>query len=215
MFNCVSLPLVAAERTRMSTDARREQLLDSGVALLKHRPQTEVSIEEIAEAAGVSKGLLYHYFPTKTEFIVAALERGQQELAARLSPDDSLPAVKRLDASLDAFLDYVEEHPVAFASIFRGESESPAIAAVLSAGRNEQLETLLERLGEWDEAPVSVERTPELEAAAQGWIFFVEGAVLHWMENEGGDRKRLRVMLRTALGGALLAAATARGEATR
>ena len=199
----------------MSTDARREQLLDSGVALLKHRPQTEVSIEEIAEAAGVSKGLLYHYFPTKTEFIVAALERGQQELAARLAPDDSLAPVKRLDASLEAFLDYVEEHPAAFASIFRGESESPTIAAVLEAGRTEQLETLLEALGEWQEAPVSVKRTPELEAAVQGWIFFVEGAVLHWMENEGGDRDRLRMMLRTALGGALLAAAAARGEARK
>jgi AcrR family transcriptional regulator len=199
----------------MSTDARREQLLDSGVALLKHRPQTEVSIEEIAEAAGVSKGLLYHYFPTKTEFIVAALERGQQELATRLAPDDSLAPAKRLDASLEAFLDYVEEHPAAFASIFRGESESPTIAAVLEAGRTEQLETLLEALGEWREAPVSVKRTPELEAAVQGWIFFVEGAVLHWMENEGGDRDRLRVMLRTALGGALLAAAAARGEARK
>lgn len=182
---------------------------------MKHRPQTEVSIEEIAEAAGVSKGLLYHYFPTKTEFIVAALERGQQELAARLTPDDSLAPVKRLDASLDAFLDYVEEHPAAFASIFRGESESPTITAVLEAGRAEQLETLLEGLGDWREAPVSVKRTPELEAAVQGWIFFVEGAVLHWMENEGGDRKRLRVMLRAALGGALLAAAAARGEATK
>jgi AcrR family transcriptional regulator len=199
----------------MSTDARREQLLDSGVALLKHRPQTEVSIEEIAEAAGVSKGLLYHYFPTKTEFIVAALERGQRELAARLAPDDSLAPVKRLDAGLEAFLDYVEEHPAAFASIFRGESESPRIAAVLEAGRAGQLETLLVALGEWQQAPVSVKRTPELEAAVQGWLFFVEGAVLHWMENEGGDRKRLRVMLRTALGGALFAAAAARGEATK
>lgn len=60
----------------MTTDARREQLLASGVELLRRRPQHEVSIEEIAEAAGVSKGLLYHYFPTKTDFIVAALKRG-------------------------------------------------------------------------------------------------------------------------------------------
>jgi hypothetical protein len=46
----------------------------------------------------------------------------------------------------------------------------------------------------------------------QGYLFFVEGTVLHWMENDGGDRKRLRVLLRTALGGALFAAAAARGE---
>lgn len=200
-------------RERLNTAARREQLLVSGTALLQHRPHTEVSIEEIAEAAGVSKGLLYHYFPTKNEFIVAALERGQAELAARLAPDDSLPPIKRLDASLDAFLDYVEEHPAAFAAIFRGGSEDEKITKALDAGRNEQLSTLMNAISEWDEAPVSTEATPELEAAVQGWLFFVEGCVLHWMENDGGDRKKLRVMLRTALGGALFAAAAARGEA--
>lgn len=196
----------------MSTDARREQLLASGVELLQHRPHTEVSIEEIAEAAGVSKGLLYHYFPTKSEYIVAAIERGQRELAARLAPEDSLPPIRRLDASLDAFLDYVEDYPAAFAAIFRAGSEDPEITAALDAGRAEQLAMLMKSLGEWGEAPVSVEPSAELEAAVQGWLFFVEGAVLHWMEHGRGDRKRLRVMLRTALGGALFAAATARGE---
>lgn len=197
----------------MSTDARRQQLLDSGVDLLRHRPHTDVSIEEIADAAGVSKGLLYHYFPTKGDFIVAALERGQRELAERLAPDPSLPPVQRLDASLDAFLDYVEEHPAAFASIFRGESEDPAVTVAVEAGRAAQMDTLMTSIGEWDGAPVSVERTPELETAVQGWLFFVEGAVLHWMEATDLDRDRLRVLLRTALGGAVLAAAAARGEA--
>jgi hypothetical protein len=120
---------------------------------------------------------------TKNEFIVAALERGQRELAARLAPDESLPAVKRLDASLDAFLDYVEAHPAAFAAIFRGGSEDPEITKTLDAGRNEQLATLMKAIREWDEAPVSTEATPELEAAVQGWIFFCEGAVLRWLEH--------------------------------
>ena len=57
-----------AKRSRLSTDARREQLLDAGAELLGRRPYDEVSIEEIATAAGVSKGLLYHYFPTKQDF---------------------------------------------------------------------------------------------------------------------------------------------------
>jgi AcrR family transcriptional regulator len=197
----------------MNTDARREHLLDSGVALLGRRPHTEVSIEEIAEAAGVSKGLLYHYFPTKGEFIVAAIERGQEELAARFAPDESLSPVERLNASLDAYLDYVEQYPAAFATIFRSDSEDPAITEALRAGRAQQLETLIKGIGEWEDGPVSVERTPELEAAAQGWLFFVEGAILHSMEHPGIDRKRLRVMLGAALGGAILAAAAARGEA--
>jgi AcrR family transcriptional regulator len=197
----------------MSTEARREQLLDSGVELLSHRPHSEVSIEEIAAAAGVSKGLLYHYFPTKGEFIVAAIERGQRELAARLAPDKSLPAAARLNASLEAFLDYVEQHPAAFASIFRGgESDDPGVAAALEAGRAQSLATMLESIGEWDSAPVSVERTPELEVAVEGWLFFVEGAVLRWMEKRHLERDRLRVLLSSALGGAVMAAAAARGE---
>jgi AcrR family transcriptional regulator len=199
-------------RTRLETEERREQLLATGVELLKKRPYQEVSIEEIAAAAGVSKGLLYHYFPTKNEFVVAALERGQRELGSRLAPDESLPPIRRLDASLDAFLDYVEEHPAAFTAIFRGESEDPAIMAALASGRTEHLGMLLEGIAQWEDAPVPVTRTPELEAAVQGWLYFVEGAILYWMEHGGGDRKRLRVMLRTALGGCLFAAAAARGE---
>jgi hypothetical protein len=143
---------------------------------------------------------------------VAALERGQRELASRLVPDESLPPIKRLDASLDAYLDFVEEHPAAFAAIFRGGSEDPEITKALDAGRNEQLATLMGAIGEWDEAPVSTEAIPELEAAVQGWLFFCEGFVLSWMETEGLDRTALRVLLRTALGGALFAAAAARGE---
>ena len=73
---------LTAKRSGMSTDARREQLLASGAELLGRRPYDEVSIEEIAAAAGVSKGLLYHYFPTKQDFLLAALERGQGELAS-------------------------------------------------------------------------------------------------------------------------------------
>jgi AcrR family transcriptional regulator len=193
----------------MSTDERREQLLDSGVELLSRHPHTEVSIEDIAAAAGVSKGLLYHYFPTKKDFIVAALQRGQRELAERLRPDPSLPPQERLDASLDAFLDYVEEHATPFTAIFRRGGEDPEIGAALDAGRSEQMETLLEALAGWEEAPLSTERTPELEAAVQGWLFFVEGAVLRWLEHGGLERQQLRLLLRNALGGVLLAAGAA------
>lgn len=191
----------------MSTEERREHLLRSGVELLARRPHNEVSIEEIAAAAGVSKGLLYHYFPTKKDFIVAALERGQRRLAERIRPDPSLDPEAQLDVSLDAFLDYVEEHATAYTAIFREGGGDPEIAATLEAGRTEQMETLIEALAGWEASPVSTERSPALETALQGWLFFVEGAVLRWLEHGGLDRDRLRALLRSALGGTLLAAA--------
>lgn len=201
--------MAEALRIRMSTDDRREQLLSAGVELLRMRPHEEVSIEEIAEAAGVSKGLLYHYFPTKKDFIVAAIERGQRQLTEVLRPDPSLDAEAQLDASLDGFLDYVEEHATAYAAIFRGGSGDPEIGAVLEAGHQIQMKTLMKSLGSWEHSPVSTEPTPQLESAIQGWLFFVEGAVLRWLDQKDLSRDQLRMLLKAALGGALFAARAA------
>jgi AcrR family transcriptional regulator len=199
----------------MTVDDRREHLLSAGVELLRHRPHEDVSIEEIAEAAGVSKGLLYHYFPTKQAFIVAALERGQAQLAERLRPDPSLAPVASLDASLDAFLDSVEEDATAYTAIFKRGGADPDVAAAINAGREQQLQMLLEALAALENPAVEATATPALEAALQGWLFFCEGAVLRWLEHGGLARESLRLLLRTALLGALSAAAAAsEGELT-
>lgn len=195
-----------ARAERLESEERREQLLDAGVELLKRQPHEEVSIDEIAVAAGVSKGLLYHYFPTKKDFIVAALTRGQEELAERLRPDPSLPAEAQLASSLDAFLDYIEEHATAYVAIFSGRGAEPAYHEVIEAGRVQQLETLLAALEAWDGAPVRIERNAALETAAQGWLFFVEGAVLLWLQRHGLEREQLRTLLGTALAGSVMAA---------
>src|SRR5215218_10888924 len=108
-----------ATATRMRGDERREQLLSAGVELLAHRGHDEVSIDQIADAAGVSKGLLYHYFPTKKDFILAALGRGEEQLAERLRPDPALDPEAQLEKSLEAFLDDVETHKSAYTAIFR------------------------------------------------------------------------------------------------
>jgi AcrR family transcriptional regulator len=204
--------MTEATRIRMSTEERREQLLSAGVALLQRRAHDEVSTADIAAAAGVSKGLLYHYFPTKKDFILAALERGQKELAERLRPDPRLSPEDRLDASLDAFLDYVEEHATAYRAIFTGGVGDREIAAELAKGRGEQMETLLTALEGWEAAPFPTERTPALETAVQGWLFFVEGAVLRWLEHGDLDRAQMRTLLRSALGGSLMAAASTGGR---
>jgi AcrR family transcriptional regulator len=195
----------------MSTDDRREQLLAAGAELLGRRPYGEVSIEEIAEAAGVSKGLLYHYFPTKKDFILAALERGQRELAVLTAPDPELPAAEQLSAGLDRFLDFVERHEAAYSAIFRSRGGGDReIRAALDAGRQERLDAILEALTEQNGAGLPDERSPALETAVQGWFFFVEGAVLRWLEHKDLERVELRKLLEAVLVGSL-AAATATG----
>jgi AcrR family transcriptional regulator len=195
------------QKRRLSTDARREQLLASGARLLAQRPYDEVSIEEIARAAGVSKGLLYHYFPTKKDFLIAALERGQDELAVLTAPDPDLPPAEQLAASLDRFLDFVEAHEASYAAIFRSRGGGDAeIQTALEAGRQQRMDAVIESLASWEAAPASVERTPALETAVQGWFFFVEGAVLRWLEQRDLERDELRELLGLALIGSLQAA---------
>lgn len=194
-------------KRRLSTDDRREQLLACGARLLAERPYDEVSIEEIAKAAAVSKGLLYHYFPTKKDFVLAAIERGQDELAALTAPDPDLPAEEQLGASLDRFLDFVEDHEAAYSVIFRSRGGAdPEIQAALEAGRHQRMDALIESLASWGAAPTSVERTPMLETAVQGWFFFIEGTVLRWLERRDIERSELRELLALALIGSLQAA---------
>lgn len=70
-------------RRRMGVDERRQQLIGVALELFSHRAPDEVSIDEIAAAAGISRPLVYHYFPGKQSLYEAALRRAADELAVR------------------------------------------------------------------------------------------------------------------------------------
>src|ERR1700679_3746375 len=101
---------VRAPRARLEVDERRAQLVRLGIDLFAARSYDEVSIDELARAAGVSKGLLYHYFPTQRDFYIATVNDAARQLLALTETSPALPPVERLRASLDAYLDYVNAH---------------------------------------------------------------------------------------------------------
>jgi len=192
----------------MTTDDRREQLLAAGVELFGRRPYDEVSIDEIARAAGISKGLLYHYFPTKRDFVVAVLREATDVVTALTVPDPDLPPVERIDAALHAFLDYAEHHASAYATLFvtRGGGD-PEIRAVMDEARERRVDILLAGIaGQLLADPDAARRSPVLRSAVRGWISFVEGVLLRWLTERDLDRDQLRALLREALIGALAAA---------
>ena len=65
--------------TRMQVDDRRRQLLERGAELFATHSFAELSMARIAREAGISKALLYHYFPSKQDFFVATLQQGALE----------------------------------------------------------------------------------------------------------------------------------------
>src|SRR4051794_34416347 len=86
-------------RTRLEVDERRAQLLELGLGLFSARPYDDVAIEDLAAAAGISKGLLYHYFPTKRDFYAAAIGEAARRLLDATIPREEDPPLERLRAS--------------------------------------------------------------------------------------------------------------------
>jgi AcrR family transcriptional regulator len=197
--------MAAARRARLSTDARREQLVAHGIEIFSERPFDEVAIDDIAAAAGISKGLLYHYFASKRDFYVAVIRSAADEMQALTEPDPALAPRERLAAALERYLEYVETHARGYATVLRaGIGSDQAVAEVVEEVRSAMVARLL------DDLPVTPPGEPPpvaLRVAVRGWVGFVEAASLDWLEHRGLARADLREMLIAALGGAVSAAA--------
>ncbi len=130
-----------APRIRLGLDERRAQLLELGSQVFAERTYDEVSIDDIARAAGVSKGLLYHYYPTKRDFYLAGLRRTADELVAKvLAASEGKAPIDRVRAGLDAYLDHVLEQAAPFVALMRGGIGSdPEVAAVIEDTRGRLL----------------------------------------------------------------------------
>lgn len=121
-------------RKRLSAEDRRIAILDAALEVFGSRGFHAASIDEIAQAAGISKALIYEHFPSKKDLHVSLLERHAQEIFGRLarSADTSEPGELRLRKGVDAFLEWTETHPDGFRLLFRDALEAD-VAEVLEA----------------------------------------------------------------------------------
>ncbi len=185
-------------RTRLSVEDRRAQLVALGIARFSGRPYDEVSIDEIADAAGISKGLLYHYFPTKRDLYVAAITQAAGELLERTAPDRTLPPLERAARGIDGYLAYVDEHALAFVALMTGAGQDPQIVDVIERTR----EVILARILEGIEAGVdargarpTVLGTPAFRTAMRGFVGFAEAASLDWLRKRDLSRAEVSALL--------------------
>ena len=105
-------------RVRLDNDQRRAQLLELGKRAFSDRAYDDVSIDDLARVAGISKGLLYHYFPTKRDLYVAGLREIADELVeAIVRVPVSLAPIDQVRTSVDAYLEHVMRHSRAFVAL--------------------------------------------------------------------------------------------------
>lgn len=186
-------PPVARKKSgekRLDLDARRAQLLALGRDLFGQRPYDEIPIEEIASRAGISKGLLYHYFGSKRGFYVATVQEAASALLAATLEDPSRPPPERARRSMETYLDFVSENAPAFKALLgSGIGTDAEVAAVVDGVRAEFVKRLLTNLG------LGEQKRPVFELAARSWIGLVEAASLAWLERGAVEREKLLAFL--------------------
>jgi AcrR family transcriptional regulator len=187
-------------RRRLSTDERRDELMHACVYLIGARPWDEVSMAEVAAAAGVSKPLLYHYFSTKSDLYLAAVRSAAQELSEATRPDPELPVGPRLLKALDAHLDWIEKHALAYRAILQGGISSDLhVQAIVEDARADVLNRLADAFELGDLSPAQ-------RIALRGWIGFLEAACLDWLVAKDITQAHLARLLAASISGALRAA---------
>jgi AcrR family transcriptional regulator len=187
----------ATSRSRLSPDERRTQLLDLGVSLLATRSLDDLTIDVLAEEAGISRGLLYHYFGNKHAFREAVVRRAVDDLLAQTAPPEGGEPFDRLLTSVAAYVDYVVANHQGYVSIVKG-----------AAGGNESLRelyeeartALTERIFTEDAQGDVIPDTPAARLMVRAWSALGEELVLSWIADPRGvTREQLLEALTASL----------------
>ncbi|MFJ2947070.1 TetR/AcrR family transcriptional regulator [Streptomyces sp. NPDC087226] len=208
--------MTSGERRRMGVEERRQQLIGVALELFSRRSPDEVSIDEIAARAGISRPLVYHYFPGKLSLYEAALRRAADDLASRFTEPQEGPLGSRLRRVMARFFDFVDEHGPGFAALMRG---GPAVSAggarsmsavstthaLIDSVRQVAYDQMLSHMGVVGPAPV------RLELVVRSWISLVESTALIWLDGRRIPRAELEAQLVQDFA-ALAAVAAARDE---
>ncbi|MFG2289549.1 TetR/AcrR family transcriptional regulator [Streptomyces sp. NPDC048595] len=184
-------------RRRLDPAERRDQLLDVGARLFAAKPYDEVLMEDIAERAGISRALLYRYFPNKRDLFAAVYRQAADRLLAATQLDPAVPVAEQLTAGLDAHIDYFVAHRNTVLAANRVLAGDPVIQAVIT----DELAVLRQRL--LDTTALKDGPGDLVSAALLSWLVFVRALCVDWLTHQKFSRTELREMCVGALLGAL------------
>ncbi|WP_031091243.1 TetR/AcrR family transcriptional regulator [Streptomyces sp. NRRL WC-3549] len=183
MTSVPAAPPVRAYR-RLGVEERRAQLLAAALTLFAHRAPDDVSIDEVAVAAGVSRPLVYRYFPGgRQQLYEAALGSAAEQLTLCFAEPAAGPPTERVSRVLDRYLGFVDQHDAGFSALLRGGSvvETSRTSAIVDGVRRAAAEQILLHLGRGT-GPGQEPAGPRLRMMVRTWIAAVEAASLIWLD---------------------------------
>jgi AcrR family transcriptional regulator len=191
-------------RRRLSTEERREQLLTVGARLFSENPYDDVWIEQVAEIAGVSRGLLYHYFPTKRDFFAAVVERESERMLRMTAAVPGVPAREQLAVALDTYLEYVHTHAHGYRAFHRADAAGDqTVRRVYQRALAAQERQILAALAADPEFGPTVAERPDAKLAVRGWLAFTTAVCLEWLRGPELSREQVRDLCARALLGVI------------
>jgi AcrR family transcriptional regulator len=185
MTSTAAVPPPRATYRRLSVEERRSQLLLAALGLFAHRAPDEVSLDEVAVAAGVSRPLVYRYFPGgRQQLYEAALGSAADELTLCFTEPPVGAPTERVARVLDRYLRFVDEHDTGFSALLRGgsvvaTSRTTTIVDGVRRAAAEEILRHLGRIGGAGEQPAG----PRLRMMVRSWIAAVEAASLIWLDD--------------------------------
>ena len=192
---------VARARRRLTPDERRQALIDAALNLFNTRPYDDVSVDDIAADAGVSRPLVYHYYGGKAGVFIAALRQAGDDVAESLCAAAVADPDNWLNAGLGAFLDRIQASPIGFTALLgRGSLPGGEDRQVLDEIRDQVLSLILLRLNPPSDSAV-------LHSVLRGWIGMVETMGREWLRRGEPTREELERLLPELLRAVLGAAA--------
>jgi AcrR family transcriptional regulator len=183
--------------TRLQVDERRRQLLEAGAALFADQAYEEITMQQIARAAGVSKPLLYHYFPSKIDLFKAAVAEHALELQRLIGSASGGTPTEQLTQTLDAYLGWIEDNARTWSKLIQSAQTLPEAREIVSdfrAGTLAQIGT-----GLTGQSKIA----PALRTALEGWLGYIDAAILDWIEHHDLARAQVRDLLLIAFGAAI------------
>jgi len=188
-------------RRRLAPDDRRQALIHSALKLFNTQPYDEVSVDDIATEAGMSRALVYHYYGGKAGVFVSALQQMGDDVVAAVAKAGTGNPDNWLAAGLSAYFDHIQANPIGITALIRnGSLISRDDRQVLDGIGDRMLRLMLASLDPPADSPV-------LKSVLRGWISMVETMGRGWLSQGQPTREELETLLPELLRAVLGAAA--------
>ena len=188
-------------RRRLAPDDRRQALIQSALKLFNTRPYEEVSVDDIAAEAGMSRALVYHYYGGKAGVFISALRQMADDVAGAIAKAGTDNPDSWLTAGLSAYFDHIQANPIGVTALIRnGSLISREDRQVLDGIGDRVLRLMLASLDPPADSPV-------LKSVLRGWISMVEAMGRDWLSHGQPTREELETLLPELLRAVLGAAA--------